>query len=534
MYLLQDSYDGSIAEHRMHTEFITDMGERLENQPFLSKYSFRISETEITYDTGLKYIESLKKSLEAAKKDTTSGMFDIYHERRQEAFLRQGQEVLGWANDSSNQAYVLAFSLCPSSEELSFSEAKRQSFKPDRMMASIQLHAKNNTGETIAFSLDGLTLDRLQLLFVKLGLDEKVCQTTLEQLATPIYIDNSLSAEATVDAIVSAYDAVRQEQDGGIYRQGINIEKNIVEANEFVAAHPEAYELYKSIISEVATSLNRRITPGLARTVQQKLRASYHDNQIPKFLLLQEGDFLDSQLASDLIEYLRRVAIPEYLTQKLAYKQSKHHQAAHSADSYDIGSAGAQASIAGRQYDGACPSSATGVATVASAMQQQASQFGIYKTTAAYELPQPVFTKGEYDVIPIGSCPMCKAECGTGIRNRRSGDWFCTQSNCSAYKEDIYNYVFGNYDLDNEVSGTAKNPVRTMPKKSEKNEKVRQENKLEIRACQDKIWLLENELYNNTELSSEERAAIVKEIVDSYQVHQILLRGALGQAATLF
>lgn len=73
VYLLWDSYDSAVAEHRMFTEFVTDMGERLKNQPFRSSYKYSYNAHEITYDTGLQYIASLEQSYQAAIADVNNG-----------------------------------------------------------------------------------------------------------------------------------------------------------------------------------------------------------------------------------------------------------------------------------------------------------------------------------------------------------------------------------------------------------------------------------------------------------------------------
>lgn len=524
VYLLQDSYDGAIADHRMHTEFVTDMGERLENQPFRSTFQFRVREDEIIYDTGLEFIASLHKSCIAAEKDVAIGTFSDYHVARQEAFMRQGVKVLEWANDPKIQSHVIAFSLCPPGSEVSIAEAKKQSFKPDRMMASIQVHTKNNGfGETIAFSLDGLTIARLQLLLDRLGLSESVSATTLEQLGALIHLDNSESAEASVDKIIRLYDEICQEQDGFLYQQGINIEKNTVEANDFVVAHPEAYKLYKSVVQGVAESLNSRVTRNLSQTVRQQLAIHYYTQQPPQFLLLSEGDYLDERLAASLIEYLRRKAIPEYLTKQLL-EQKRAGDTVANAAAYDIGSAGVEATLAGREYSSACPTSGSAVLSAEAALQEQASLLGINKTAVVYELPSPVLSKGEFDVIPIGSCPMCKAECGTGIRNRRSGEWFCTQKKCTAYEEHVYNFVFGITNVEGSQKAVKDSEPKTKNYSRLDEDNSRYAKTEQIQSVQNRLWLLKNELYDNTEITDIERTDLIVELVAVYAIFNSLLR----------
>lgn len=533
VYLLQDSFDGVVAEHRMRTEFITDMGERIEHQPFKGSYIFNTTAEEIVYVTGLAYIASLRQSFEAAKHDVASGGFIPYHAARQAAFLRQGEKVLEWANDTHDRAHLVLFSLCPPHDELSYTDAKKQNFKPDRQMASVQLHAKygDGSGETVAFSLDGLTLGRLQKLLEMMGVEADVADTTLEQLVLPVRLAPDYTAAATVAAIIEAYDGLCQEEEGGIYTQGINLQANIVEANAFVDTHPETFALYKTIITEVARSLQTGITPELADTVEKQLVRQFTSTDIPPFLRLQAGDILTERTAAEVIEYLRKRAIPEYLMQMLQQRIVVEDATDGMSLGYDIGSAGASAMAAGRSYDGACPGSVT--QNNLASVDNQAKEMGLLKV-AVYESPKPLFSKGDFEVVPIGSCPVCGAECGTGIRHKKSGKWYCTQLGCKAFEQAIYDFVFA---IAQDMTPTRVSPslgdaelIDTSPKKVLHPQIQIHTLNQELKQMQTKMWLLQNTLYDE-ELSEAVRTELITDLIQTYQEQQTLLRISLGYAA---
>ena len=432
--LLGGVVDGHIEE-RIHTEFITDMGERLENQPFCSTYGFKYENGEIVYDTGILYLESLHNSLEAAAADVQAGTFPRYHLDRQAGFMEQGLAMKQWLG-SDDTSHLLFFSLCPEPTELSAGDAKKQSFKPDRQMASIQLHSKNadGTGSTIAFSLDVLTIDRLRMLFSELGIDCSVPNTSLEQLTRSILIDDSHSPEGAVDRIISTYDQLLYEQKGKLYKQGIDVEKNAVEANSFVRKHPEAYWLYRQIIDEVAMSLTgKRVTPVLANIVHTQLVLPYSNKHVavPRCLMIHAGDYYDYDKASLLVDYLRKKAIPEYLKQKLspnskteASCSSGYSSGSSVGDgaSYSIGSAGASAQQSGKTYDGGCPSSSPNQNSQQTNQSgqneqgnaEQARRLGIKPNAVKYQYHKgycvvPNCPSSEKDEkVPVGPCSVCR------------------------------------------------------------------------------------------------------------------------------
>ena len=532
VYLLQDSYDRSIARHRMYNEFNTDMGERLKGQPFLGTYKYVYNGSEIIYDTGLRYFASLEQSYQAAKDDVRRGEFNDYHVLRQQAFLDQGVKVAHWLEHDIDAPHMVVFSLCPSSDELSPDEARKQSFKPDRQMASIQIHSRCADGgfAMTAFSLDGLTLERLQELLYELGSDAAVASTTLEQLNKPLYIDDSRESSDLARYIIDMYDAMLAEANNStLFTQGIHVEKNMVEANSFVKNHPETFELYSTVITEVAQSLESSVTPALAATLRDQLAIHYSQHTVPHFLTLRPGDALTNVTASAIIDYLRTQAIPEYLTERLPGKVRSATSSWGTSADYSIGAAGSVAVAADRQYDGACPSSGA-IISAQDSLQQQAMQMGINKPVSSlYEVPRSILSKGDYDVIPIGSCPVCGSECGTGIRNKKSGKWYCTQPKCRAYNQEIYSFVF---DTDSASTPTTEQHIsKGSNQKSQKNKFKQAEetaHNSQIQAIQEEIWVLKDLLYSE-EMEASERAELIDRYIQLHQYQQHILRASLGR-----
>lgn len=427
VYLLMQGALTAQQEHRIEVEFITGMGERLENQPFCSTYGFGYLNGEIVYDTGILYLQSLENSVEAAARDVRAGTFTAYHLERQLGFLSQGLQMKDWLEDTSETRHLLFFSLCPQQPELSIAEAEKQSFKPDRLMASVQLHSKNNdgSGSTVAFSLDGLTLDSLSELFHSLGIDGGVAETTQKQLVKPLLIDENYTAQQAVEKIIATYDQLLFEKTSKMHSQGIDVENNIVEANSFVRSRPEAYRLYRKIIDEVALSLaSAKVSAGLAGAVYTDLVSAYLKKGLtpPQWLNFSAGDYFNLNNASMLVDYLFRKAIPGYLIGKIP--RNVAGTASSSSDSggsgYSIGDAGVSAQQSGKVYDGGCPTSGPAMQNALSDQQsnnstEQAKRLGLkpnaivkYQYHKGYCVVPNCPSGDKDEKVPVGPCSVCK------------------------------------------------------------------------------------------------------------------------------
>ena len=447
VYLALDSGVDNSFEQRMHTEFVTDIGERLKNQPFCSTYNFSFDGNEVVYDTGLSLIASLEKSYRASIEDVRVGEHVAYHANRQKAFLNQGRALAEWLRDSTSTSHVIFASLCPPDSELAAAEAVRQGFKPDRLMASIQIHHKSASGyTTTAFSLDKLTLNNYKELLQNLGIAMQGIDTTLALVERPIYVDSRLSSSDVASMVIAAHDNMLQKHSpGSNYTQGVENTNATVEANRFVEQHAEAYALYRRVVQDVAASLHQgAVNSSLEQTIQSELSHAYMGNALPKVLLVRQGLPFDATHAAQIIEYVRSRAVPEYLTNIL---QHRHHMEYGSADTFTIGFAGAAATNAGRIYEGACPGSALANINDSIAQSRYSLEQQMQLLRVVYETPKPLFSKNGYDVIPIGSCPVCGSECGVGIQNKKTKKWHCIQIGCAAYDKNIYNAVYKNESL---------------------------------------------------------------------------------------
>lgn len=414
-------FDDSL-ENRIQLEFITDIGERLENQPFNSSYGLSYNKGHIVYDTGLDYLATLDNSVIAARQDVANGIHSEYHLRRQTAFRQQGNILHNWLIDDNSSDHLIFFSLCPESSELSNTEAQRQCFKTDRLMASIQLHSKLGGGRarTTAFSLDNLTLLRLQQLFDSLGIDSRVGSSTLDQLLQPVFVNNCSDSEL-VGQIIETHDQGLYQDTAQYHSQGIDTEKNIVEANTFVRSHPETYSLYRQAIEEVATSLtNNEVSSGLADIVHSLSLPYMKKFNRPNSLKIYKGNRFSDYEATAFMEYLRQQAIPEYLTNILNQPVSQSNYVSDGTSfvgGISIATAGYDAQISGRSYEGACVGSGNNFLQSNNSASEQITKMGQnnknVKIKYTYKpgycvIPHCPSLKKRYKV-PVGPCSVCES-----------------------------------------------------------------------------------------------------------------------------
>lgn len=351
-------------EYRMYIEYVTDMGERLA-QPFRKTFEYTTKGDDFVSDTGLLYLQFLENGYLAAVNDVEQGNFARYHADRAEAFYSQHPQIRAWAADATDSSFKLYASLCPPNSELEYEEAKRQSFKPDRLMASMQLYEKTESGIKLhAFSLDGLSLTRLGELYGALGADEAPARSTLEQLTKPLTITAEVPADNIVDRIIDEYDRILSVQTGGRYMQGLDEQKFRAEANSFVESKPETYDMYRQTVIEVARSLESGYVSAKLGAIVAGLEASIlvQNAHVPDGLRVDAGQHFDRNGASTIIEYLRTRAIPHYLTSRLdSAFDTSDEQTDYSGAYQDISDAGGQATAQDKSYEGDCPTSGASV-----------------------------------------------------------------------------------------------------------------------------------------------------------------------------
>lgn len=529
--VLQSTYNGALAEHRIHTEFLTDMGERL-RQPFNYDFKYQFINNELVSDTGMSLTGLLADGYEAAKQDVLNGSQVQYHADRAEALMGQQSIIRQWY-ESGGQNNLLLASLCPPATELDIAQSKKQAFKPDRAMASLQLFSKSENGtiDMQAFSIDNLDLTGLGAITYKLGGVAEIADNTLDQLLQPIILHKDVDAKKFID---TNDEQMRLSSAGGsFFVQGMDEVKYRAEANTFVESKPETWDLYLSIVKEVATSLKLGAVNGeLSIICTEKLAPAFVANKrlIPDFLRISVGETYSEDLARALMKYLINQAIPEYLLSEM--EQSKEFIINDSdTGSYGIAEAGVSAVQSGNNHEGSCPTSTSSNTSVASSLNGEQKALSRVYNTIQFK-PKAIISKGEFEMLPIGSCPVCGSECGTGIRNRTSGNWYCTQDNCRAFNKDIYDFVLGINNKDSSPKQKDSHKANDKYKPKDNKEYIKHIIDIEISLVQKQISQLSEERYT-AGLSQEERSSIIKMLIEKDIEKKVLLRASLGDVASV-
>lgn len=354
--LLARSDNAELAEYRMYVEYVTDMGERLAAQPFKKTFEYSFDGNNLVSSTGVYLNSFLENGYQAALNDVRYGGFNESHAVRAKAFCNQLSQIRQWFSDEQDMTHKMYVSLCPPKSELNEREAAKQGFKQDRLMASIQLYEKTQGGIRLhAFSLDGLSLARLNQLHAALGLTDEVAGTTIEQLMCPLSVNNTMPAAEAVESIIYYYDKLLLNETGDAHVQGVDKQKFKREANAHVEEHVAAYDLYRQTIIEVANSLNENKVNYRLRDIVNELQLSIvaHEAAVPSALRIEKGQFIDREAAGGIIDYLRTKAIPHYLTAQLDAKKNVNTDTGYQA----VSDAGGQAVASNITYEGACPTS---------------------------------------------------------------------------------------------------------------------------------------------------------------------------------
>ena len=412
LYLELD--DRELVERRTYIEYVTDMGERLVEQPFKKSFEYSVDGDNLISDTGVYLNTFLEKGYQAAVNDVRERGFDESHALRARAFYEQLPQLREWFADKSDATHKVFFSLCAPKSELNEYEARRQGFKQERLLASIQLYEKTHTGIKLhAFSLDGLSLARLSELYTVFGVEDAVAASTIEQLIRPLSIDATMPANEAVESIIYHYDKLLGEETGHRYVQGVDHTKFKKEANAHVEEHGDAYDLYRQTIIEVANSLKiGKVTNRLGDIVNElKFSIVTHEAIVPPELRLQSGQPMRRDAAAGVIDYLRTKAIPHYLTTKLETKSDA--SSGSSGTSYqDVSAAGAQAVVNNISYEGACASSDMPLTA-----KNEISELGsVYNRANSLKPEEWVWTSGKCVVencptkpskTTVGPCSVC-------------------------------------------------------------------------------------------------------------------------------
>lgn len=329
VYLLSGKDDLRDVEAQIYDEFITDISERSKDEHFYGEFSFEFNGQDFMSNAGLSLLQILESGRRAAIADGIDYGID-----RANVLIEQMKHLISWAN-SDDKRQIAFFSLCPDAHELPRDIADSLSFKQERLMSSNWLFEKDDSGliRMHAFSLDNHTLDRHRSIVS----GEPVAATTLIELGTPRYYDYSDGTEA-VEQIRSKYD-----QDFGTYFGKYDV--RTTSANHIVSGRPEAYDFYYEALWSTREALEVGRVTSRYRRLLSSLRSGFSGFDAPLPALNKKlWRPLTSNDAAEVMEYIRRQAIPHYLYGGVVAGVS-------------IAESGAIATTKQITYDSACPTS---------------------------------------------------------------------------------------------------------------------------------------------------------------------------------
>lgn len=391
---------------RSYQEFITDQAERSPDAPFMKKFTYHILGNDLVSDTGLCLTELLDRSLIATARDASYDDRRTYGYEREVVQKEHVKQIMNWYRNGVSRTMLYA-SLCPEPSEVDADTARLNGFKTDRQLASMWLF--ENLGDKIAmhaFSLDKLTLARLQKLYARLGRCDTVAGSSLEQLAVP-YMGIADGAGALTE-FIDSYDELLYEETGIVYRQGVDMSVFSGEANNKVEAKADSYVFYMSCVQAVANSLKLGLVSTDLSDILRNQREAFDGVNVPSSLHMVTGQTIGIPQARAFMDYIRSVAIPHYIFSPL------------SGDSYfsTIAESGAAASAIGKSYEGACPKSSM---TQEQEEQQLASvgflaltpyEQKVGKIRNAYCVIQGCPTQNpRKKYVKVGGCNVCLEVC---------------------------------------------------------------------------------------------------------------------------
>lgn len=383
--LLRNERGAELTEGQIWAEYVTDMSERATEEPFLSPFSYKWVEGRYLANTGEDLNLLLAEGVRAARHDALTDPEMKVGVDLALAYQAHPEIIRQWEIGSDQRPLLLA-SLCHSTAEMDARVAKKLSRKQNRLMASMWVFEKTASGiiDVRAFSLDNLRLKDLDDMRNAGVIDGIVEETVTDQIRKPMLVNDVLSADDAVKLLHGYHDKKLRIATGNEHHFGISTQAKVT-ANEIINAKPEAYQLYRNIVSEVAASLLQlRPTAGL-KGYAAYLADPFSFDQVPKALQLS-ADFTEDD-GRRLMDYLRSRALPHYLFNKDLIGASI---VSSDSDSLGIAEAGAEAVERGLEYDGACPTSET-----IAGMQANQTVAEIYKV------------KGNVEYLECVTCPFC-------------------------------------------------------------------------------------------------------------------------------
>lgn len=454
---LRNERGAEFTEQQIYAEYVTDMSERSTETPFYSSFNYEWDGQDYIANTGENLTNVLANGLMAAKADALADPDLNIGVDLALAYKAQPEIIRSWELSIENRPLLLA-SLCPPPKELPENIAKKLSRKQDRLMASMWVLQKsaNGTIDVRAFSLDNLRIEDLLSLRNAGLVDGGISKTTIGQVQQPLLINYTQNADNAVELVRSYHDKALHQSVGSEHYFGISTSAQAT-ANETIATKPQAYQLYKSIISEVALSLLQA-----QPTTDLKAHVAYLANpftlqQVPNALRI--GNNFTEAEARELMEYLRSRALPHYLFGRSTIDIGT---TSNTISSSGIAEAGADATTKGLDYDGACQTSE------------------LTGTQAAQTLTEAYQQKGNIELLQCVTCPYCKKETTAKIvhsantiecmrqdcraklntkTGKRIDERFASQANSQTLADLLIKFFFGDETEDNvKKSKLQKNP----------------------------------------------------------------------------
>jgi hypothetical protein len=370
VFLLMEAVDsgGSFAdvEEQIDKNYHTDMSERSDGKDengnkespqkqFDFPINYKIEGNDL-FAGKFSFRQIVRDGLEAARSDALEDKDVDYALKRAQVQAKHADMILDWYHSGDPRAVRIS-SLCPPENEVPKQAAKKANFKTDRLMASEWIFERTSEGIRMhAFSQDNLTLENLQEINQKLGINHRVADSTLLEMGELVKAPFTSGAEFK-DAQRKALDEILGRKNGGKYHYGIKVsEHSMRSSNEMVSAKPKAQELWKKSIQAMNDSLMAgRVSTNLAQ-IASELCSGFDGRVAPVELGLYESSPISIAQGRSFMEYLRKYALPQYIfgNNQLA---TENEVGGYRGDFGGIASAGSDAFSSGISYEGDCPTS---------------------------------------------------------------------------------------------------------------------------------------------------------------------------------
>jgi hypothetical protein len=281
---------------RIHTEFLTDLGERSPDGWSGKKFRMHVAGDDLITEHGLSMNTTLAKGVVATTLDATRDPRRAYGVRIDGVLSGHIPQIIDWYNCGNSDIACFA-SLCPPGHELDGESAKVNSYNTDRQLASVWMYESTTHGlEMHPFSLDNCTLERLQRLVMVLGSHHVVADTTIAELGNMI----RLPAGVSTGAILDAWATILQE-DG--------LKSSVSGSRGNAESRPDAFALYMRFLASITESLN---DGAVSRELGRLLAGSnmLGSAKLPMGFGLMCGSKITTRDAREIMEFVQSKMIP--------------------------------------------------------------------------------------------------------------------------------------------------------------------------------------------------------------------------------